>query len=47
MIYTEIKEPTPVITEVLIRIMAELIAVLALVTEQINQRRISGSFLAD
>ena len=47
MIYTEIKEPTPVITEVLVRIMAELIAVLALVTEQINQRRISKSFLAD
>jgi hypothetical protein len=47
MIYTEIKEPTSVMTEVLIKIMAELIAVLALVTKQINQRRISESFLAD
>jgi len=34
MIYTDIREPTPVITEVLIKIMAELIVVLALVTEQ-------------
>jgi len=47
MIYTEIKEPTPAMTEVLIKIMAELIAVLALVTEQIDQGQISESFLAD
>ena len=45
MIYTEIKEPTPAMTEVLIKIMAELMAVLALMTKQINQRRISKSFL--
>jgi hypothetical protein len=47
MIYTEIKKPTLTMTEALIKIMAELIAVLALVTKQINQRRISESFLVD
>src|SRR5579863_8215890 len=34
MIYTEIKHPTPVMTEVVIKIMAELISVLALATKQ-------------
>jgi hypothetical protein len=34
-------------TEVLIKIMAELIAILALVTNQINQSRISKLFLTN
>ena len=45
-IYTEIP-PTPVMTEIVIKIMAELIAVLALATKQINQGRLSTSALAN
>jgi len=37
MIYTKIEKPDPALTEVLIRIMAELISILALATKQMNQ----------
>jgi len=43
-IYTEIP-PTPVMTEVVIKIMAELIIVLALATRQMKQGRFSMSAL--
>jgi len=45
-IYNEI-EPTPAMTEMVIKIMAELITVLALATKQIEQGRFSMSALAD
>ena len=41
-IYTEI-QPTPAMTEMIIKIMVELLAVLALATKQINQGRMSKS----
>ena len=41
-IYTEIK-PTPAMTEMMIKIMVELLAVLALATKQVNQGRLSTS----
>jgi len=41
-IYTEIK-PTPAMIETMIKIMVELLAVLALATKQINQGRLSTS----
>jgi len=41
-IYTEI-QPTPAMTEMIIKIMVELLAVLALATKQINQGRLSKS----
>jgi hypothetical protein len=41
-IYTEIK-PTSAMTEMVIKIMVELLAVLALATKQINQGRLSKS----
>ena len=41
-IYTEIK-PTPPMIEMMIKIMVELLAVIALVTKQINQGRFSTS----
>jgi uncharacterized membrane protein len=41
-IYTEI-EPTPAMTEMIIKIMVELLSVLALATKQINQGRLSKS----
>jgi uncharacterized membrane protein len=41
-IYTEI-QPTPAMTGMIIRIMVELLAVLALATKQINQGRLSRS----
>ena len=41
-IYTEIR-PTPAMIEMMIKIMVELLAVLALVTKQINQGRFSTS----
>jgi hypothetical protein len=47
MIYTKIDRPTPAMTEVVIKIMVELISVLALVTKQINQGRFSKSLLTD
>ena len=47
MIYTKIDRPTPAMTEVVIKIMVELISVLALVTKQINQGRFSKSLLID
>ena len=40
MIYAEIP-PTPVMTEVLVKIMTEILSVLALATKQINQGRFS------
>jgi hypothetical protein len=39
-IYTEIR-PTPAMTEVVVKIMVEMLAVLALATKQINQGRLS------
>jgi len=41
-IYTEIK-PTPAMIETMIKILFELLAVLALATKQINQGRLSTS----
>ena len=41
-IYTEIK-PTPAMIETMIKIMVELLAVLALATKHINQGRLSTS----
>jgi len=45
-IYTEIPS-TPAITEMLVKIMVELLSVLALATKQIRQGRFSKSALAD
>ena len=45
-IYTRIP-PTPVMDEIVIKILLELISPLALVTEQLKQRRSSESALAD
>lgn len=45
MIYTKIEKPDPALTEVLIKIMAELISVLALATKQMNQGLFSRSVL--
>ena len=42
-IYTEIR-PTPEMTEMIVKIMVELLAVLALATKQINQGRFSKSW---
>jgi hypothetical protein len=47
MIYTKIEQPTPVVTEVVIKVLVELISVLALATKQINKGRLSKSFLYD
>jgi hypothetical protein len=47
MIYTKIEQPTPAMTEVVIRIMVELISVLALATEQTRKGRLSKSLLSD
>lgn len=47
MIYTKIEQPSPAMTEVVIKIMAELIYVLAIATKQINQGPFSMSFLND
>ena len=44
-IYTEIP-PTPAMTETIIKIMVELLSVLALATKQISQGRFSMSLLA-
>jgi hypothetical protein len=44
-IYTDIP-PTPVMTEMVIKIMVEIITVLALATKQINQGRFSMFVLA-
>jgi hypothetical protein len=44
-IYTEISLPPPM-TEMVIKIMAELLSVLALATKQINQGKFSTSVLA-
>lgn len=41
-IYTEV-QPTPVMMEIVVKIMVELLAVLALATKQINQGRFSRS----
>ena len=45
-IYNEI-QPTPMITEMVIKIMAELITVLALATKKMEQGQMSMSALAD
>jgi len=45
MIYTKIEKPDPALTEVLIKIMAELISILALATKQMNQGLFSRSVL--
>ena len=41
-VYTEI-DPTPAMIETMIKIMVEILAVLALATKQINQGRLSTS----
>ena len=46
-IYTEIKEPADALTEVVIKIMAEVISVLALATKQIKQGEFSAFILDD
>jgi hypothetical protein len=46
-IYTEIKEPADALTEVVIKIMAELISVLALATKQIKLGEFSALILDD
>jgi uncharacterized membrane protein len=46
MIYSEI-EPTLAMTEVIIKIMVELLSVLALATKQISQGKLSKSSLVD
>jgi len=46
MIYTEIPS-TPAMTEMLVKIMAELLGVLALATKQIHQGRFSKFIIAD
>jgi len=46
MVYTEIEQPIPAMTEVVVKIMAELIFVLALATKQINQGKLSKSHLS-
>jgi len=43
-IYTEIR-PTPAMTEMMVKIMVELLVVLALATKQINQGRLSKLLL--
>jgi hypothetical protein len=43
-IYTQIP-PTPAIDEMAVKILVELISILALVTEELKQRRSSESFL--
>ena len=43
MIYTKIEQPTPAMTEVIIKIMAELISVLAITTKQVKQGKLSES----
>ena len=45
MIYTKIEQPTPAMTEVVVKIMAELISVLALATKQINEGKFSTLIL--
>jgi len=45
-IYTEIKEPRDALTEVVVKIMAELISVLALATKQIKEGKF-GTFILD
>jgi len=45
MIYTKIEKPDPALAEVLIKIMAELISILALATKQMNQGLFSRSVL--
>ena len=45
MIYTKIENPDPALTEVLIKIMAELMSILALATKQMNQGLFSRSVL--
>lgn len=45
-IYTEVP-PTPAMTDILGKIMVELLSVLALATKQINQGRFSKSMLPD
>lgn len=47
MIYTKIEQPTPAMTEVVVKIMAELISVLALATKQISQGKLSKPLLTD
>jgi hypothetical protein len=46
MIYVKIEEPTLVMTEVVIKIMAELISVLALATKQMNEGNLSRPLLS-
>jgi hypothetical protein len=43
-IYTQIP-PTPAVDEMVVKILVELLSILALVTEELNQRRSSESVL--
>ena len=45
-IYTQIP-PAPAVDDMVVKILVELLSVLALVTEELNQRRSSESVLAD
>ena len=47
MIYIKIERPDPALTEVLIKIMADMISILALATKQMNQGVFSRSVLGD
>lgn len=47
MIYTKIEQPTHAMTEVVIKIMAELISILALATKQMKERKLSKCLLSD
>jgi hypothetical protein len=46
MIYVKIEEPSLAMTEVVIKIMAELISVLALATKQMNEEKLSKPLLS-
>ena len=46
MVYTKIEHPIPAMTEVVIKIMAQLISVLALATKQMEQGKLSKSLLS-
>jgi hypothetical protein len=46
-IYTETSHSIPVVDEIVVKLMVELISALALVTRKLKKRRSSESFLAD
>ena len=46
-IYTETSHSMPVVDEIVVKLMVELISALALVTEKLKKRRFRESFLTD